>query len=205
MSFRLSWQGRGTGLTGHSPWQLWAGWSGQCSQEERQTQWLHCKWGSECCAWSMFSSSSAACPHTSGTPSHTDLGKNRTNVRNDERLSDWQNQRVVSDSQTFPKAFPNYSPSSFSIIHKNNVCHECTWTPTWRSSDVHGFEIPGFDDGDGKSAGRGEIAQWEHELSQIHIVLRTDKLHFILSVAEKGPVTHCRKCEAFFFTWQTVA
>lgn len=47
----------------------------------------------------------------------------------------------------------------------------CQSAPTWSSSDVHGFEISGFDHGDGEPASRGEIAQWEHQLPQVHIVL----------------------------------
>lgn len=43
--------------------------------------------------------------------------------------------------------------------------------PTWSSGDIHGFEISGFDHGDSEPASRGEITQWEHQLSQVHIVL----------------------------------
>lgn len=68
----------GNSLTDHSPWQLWAGWSGRCSQEEHQTQWLHCTLGSKCFAWLMSSSSLAYGHHTSGTLSHMDLEKGFT-------------------------------------------------------------------------------------------------------------------------------
>lgn len=54
--------------------------------------------------------------------------------------------------------------------------------PTWGSSDVHCFEISGFDDGDGKPASRGEIAQWKHQLSKVHIVLQVNVLQSVQSL-----------------------
>lgn len=62
-----------TVLTDHSPWRRWGGWSGQCSLEERQTRWPRCTRGSECCALSTSSFSSASGLRTSGTPSRMDL------------------------------------------------------------------------------------------------------------------------------------
>lgn len=47
--------------------------------------------------------------------------------------------------------------------------------PTWGSSDVHGFEVPGFDDSDGESTSRGQITQRKHQLPQVHVVLRLEK------------------------------
>lgn len=43
--------------------------------------------------------------------------------------------------------------------------------PTWCSRYVHCLQVPCFDHGDGQPASRWEIAEWEHKLSQIHIVL----------------------------------
>lgn len=48
---------------------------------------------------------------------------------------------------------------------------------TWSSRDVHGFEISGFDHGDGEPAGRGEVTQWEHQLSQVHILLEGNMIY----------------------------
>lgn len=62
-------------LTDHSPWRRWAGWSGQCSLEERRKRWPRCTRGSECCALSTSFSSSASGLRTSGTPSRMDLLK----------------------------------------------------------------------------------------------------------------------------------
>lgn len=62
-------------LTDHSPWRRWAGWSGQCSLEERRKRWPRCTRGSECCALSTSFSSSASGLRTSGTPSRMDLPK----------------------------------------------------------------------------------------------------------------------------------
>lgn len=49
--------------------------------------------------------------------------------------------------------------------------------PTWSPRDVHGFEISGFDHGDGKPASRGEVTQWEHQLSQVHILLKGNMIY----------------------------
>lgn len=59
----------------------------------------------------------------------------------------------------------------------------CWSAPTWGSSDVHGFEVSGFDNCDGKPASRWEIAQWEHQLSKVHIVLQTNILCSYISTA----------------------
>lgn len=43
---------------------------------------------------------------------------------------------------------------------------------TWGSCDVHGFQVPGFDDGDGQPTRRRQIAEWKHQVTQVHVVLR---------------------------------
>lgn len=44
--------------------------------------------------------------------------------------------------------------------------------PTGRSRDVHGFEISGFDYGYGQSAGGWQVTKREHQLSQVHVILK---------------------------------
>ena len=60
--------------------------------------------------------------------------------------------------------------SGFTIAAGALHCHSA---PTWGPGDVHGFEISGFDHGDGEPASRGEITQGEHQLPQVHVVLQT--------------------------------
>lgn len=43
---------------------------------------------------------------------------------------------------------------------------------TWSSCDVHGFQVPGFNDCDGQSAGGWKIAEWKHQVAQVHIILQ---------------------------------
>lgn len=58
------------------------------------------------------------------------------------------------------------------------VCEYLPLSELTRSSrDVHGFEISGFDHGDGEPAGRGEVTQREHQLSQVHVLLKGNMIY----------------------------
>lgn len=43
---------------------------------------------------------------------------------------------------------------------------------TWGSCDVHGFQVPGFDDRDSQSARSRKIAEWKHQVTQVNIILQ---------------------------------
>lgn len=134
-------------LTDHSPWRRWAGWSGQCSLEERRKRWPRCTRGSECCALSTSFSSSASGLRTSGTPSHMDLPRET-----------WCDHPGIIRKVFF---FSCWYPFSTAFSE-----------PTWSSCDVHCFEISCFDHGDGEPASRGQITQREHQLPKVHVLLK---------------------------------
>lgn len=104
----------------------------------------------------MSSFSSVSDPHTSEKPSHTDLFKRQRNVYVMHLFLSWTATQLSMDWQGL---------ISF----------------TWCTSYIHGLKIASLYHGDGQSACCRQVAEGEHQIPKVHVILKDIRDTFTLT------------------------